>query len=244
MERDNCAGRGALPGGVLHKIRALLAKAESTEFDAEADAFTAKAQELMVRYRVDRALLEAGENHASARPEGRRIRVGNPYADAKAALLSVIADVNGCSAVWSKHAGYSTVFGFEGELEGVEELFTSLLIQATGAMRRAGARQDGYGRSRTTSFRRSFLVGFAIRVGQRLRETVDATVEAADSESGLALVPVLAARADAARAAADAEFGHTRTFSPSASDGEGWYLGTLCGDQADLARGPVLSPTF
>ena len=38
-----------LPDGLLDKVRALLAKAESTRFEAEADAFTAKAQELMAR---------------------------------------------------------------------------------------------------------------------------------------------------------------------------------------------------
>jgi hypothetical protein len=30
-------------------------------------------------------------------------------------------------------------------------------------------------------------------------------------------------------------------FSPAASDGEGWYAGTLFGDQADLALGPELA---
>ena len=44
---------------VLHKVRALLAKAEATPFDAEAEAFTSKAQELIARYRIDDALLSA-----------------------------------------------------------------------------------------------------------------------------------------------------------------------------------------
>ena len=232
---------GSLPGGVLDKVRALLAKAESTTFDAEAEAFTAKAQELMARHRIDRAVLDASGKDRREEPVGRRIGVDDPYADARATLLAAVSDANGCRAVWSKDMGFSTVFGFVDDLDAVEELFTSLLVQATAALRREGSKQDRSGRSRTTRFRRSFLVAFAARIGQRLRDTVHATVDAASAETGTALVPILAARDDAARAAAEAAFPETGSFSPSANDGEGWYAGTLFGDQADLAIGPELA---
>ena len=44
---------------VLNRIRTLLAKAEATEFAAEAETFTAKAQDLMTRHAIDEALLRA-----------------------------------------------------------------------------------------------------------------------------------------------------------------------------------------
>lgn len=44
---------------ILGKVRALLAKAESTEFPEEAEALSARAQELMAKYRIDHALLAA-----------------------------------------------------------------------------------------------------------------------------------------------------------------------------------------
>jgi Protein of unknown function (DUF2786) len=44
---------------MLERVRALLAKAESTEFAAEAEALTARAQELMARHSIDYALLAA-----------------------------------------------------------------------------------------------------------------------------------------------------------------------------------------
>lgn len=231
----------SLPAGVLERVRALLAKAESTTFDAEAEAFTTKAQELMARHRIDRALIAARGEGRSDAPVGRRIGVDDPYADAKAALLATIADANGCRAVWSKNVGFSTLFGFASDLDAVEELFTSLLVQATAALRREGSKRDSTGRSRTTRFRRSFLVAFATRIGQRLREAVDATVDAVSGETGTALVPVLASRDEAVRAAAEAAFPQAGTFSPAASDGEGWYAGTLFGDRADLALGPPLA---
>jgi uncharacterized protein DUF2786 len=239
------ADPGSLPDGLLDKVRALLAKAESTTFDAEADACTAKAQALMAQHRIDRALLDAGRVRRADAPGGRRIPVDDPYADAKAVLLTNVADANGCRAVWSKPMGFMTVFGFADELDAVEELFTSLLVQAVAALRREGSKQDRWGRSRTTRFRRSFLLAFAVRIGERLRETVDATVDAADADSGHALVPILAARADETRAAVEAAFPDAHSFSPSATDGEGWFAGTVFGDladlsvQAELAKPPV-----
>jgi len=230
-----------MPGGVLGKIRALLAKAESTTFDAEADALTAKAQELMARHRIDRALLDTDGAGARESPVGRRLGVDDPYADAKATLLHGIARANGCRAVWSRDLGFATVFGFDGELDCVEELYTSLLVQATAALRREGSKRDGYGRSRTTRFRRSFLVAFAVRIGQRLEKTVEATVSAVSAERSTALVPILTARAEASSAAADAAFPRVTSHSPTAGDDEGWFAGALFADQADLGMGPEIT---
>ena len=50
---DDASDRGRL----LNRIRTLLAKAENTEFAAEAETFTAKAQDLMTRHAIDAALL-------------------------------------------------------------------------------------------------------------------------------------------------------------------------------------------
>ncbi|MFZ6004431.1 MAG: DUF2786 domain-containing protein [Actinomycetota bacterium] len=233
---------GSLPASVLDKVRALLAKAESTTFEAEADSFTAKAQELMARHRIDRAVLDAGRDHARELVGGRRLGVDDPYADAKAMLVSGIASANGCRAIWSRDFGFTTVFGFPGDLDAVEELYTSLLVQATIALRRAGSKQDHHGRSRTTRFRRSFLVAFAVRIAHRLTETVAATVDAASEESGMALEPMLAARDEAAAAAAEEAFPQAGSFAPRASDREGWLAGTVFGDQADLSIGPELTP--
>jgi hypothetical protein len=227
-------GPPVLSAGLLQKVRALLAKAEATPFEAEADAFTAKAQELMARYRIDRAVLEATGAEPREHPVGHRITIDVPYAEAKALLLAGIADANGCRAVWSKAHGLTTVFGFPDELAAVEELFTSLLLQATGALRREGSKYDLAGRSRTKRFRRSFLVAFAVRVGHRLYETVEATVEAAAAETGTALVPILTRRLEATRLAAEAAFPRTQPFATSVSDGEGWHAGTRFADVVDL----------
>ena len=228
--------RSQLPPGLLDKVRALLAKAESTDFDAEAEAFTVKAQELMARHRIDRAVLEDASSRGDA-PAGRRLFIDDPYADAKALLLQVICEANGGHGVWSKGMGFSTVFAFDDELDIIDDLFTSLLVQVTAALRREGSKQDRWGRSRTTRFRRSFLVAFAHRIGQRLREATDAAVADAEAETGRSLVPVLASRAAAAQDAAADAFPEVTGFAASATDGEGWFAGTMFGDRADLGVG-------
>ncbi|MDZ7674588.1 MAG: DUF2786 domain-containing protein [Acidimicrobiales bacterium] len=230
----------SLPPGLLEKVRALLAKAESTSYDAEADAFTAKAQELMARHRIDRAVLDDAQRCDDDQPVGRRVFVDDPYAEAKAMLLTEVADANGGSAIYSKGFGFCTVFAHTDELDLIDDLFTSLLVQATAALRREGSKTDPYGRSRTTKFRRSFLLSFGARIGERLREAVDATVAEAEAETGRSLVPVLADRADESRAAAEEAFPEVRTFHRQVTDREGWIAGRVFGDQADIGSGASL----
>ncbi|HZD22094.1 MAG TPA: DUF2786 domain-containing protein, partial [Acidimicrobiia bacterium] len=223
-----------LAPGVLSKVRALLAKAESTSFDAEAESLTAKAQELITRYRIDRAKLSAEGEESDTEVVGRRVGIDDPYAQAKSLLLAGIADANGCRSVWSKAFGFAALFGFPEDLDGVETLFTSLLVQATAALQREGSKQDRYGRSRTTRFRRSFLVAFATRISQRLRESTDATVRQHDDEAGGSLLPVLVARERAADAAVKEAYPELSHHQISATDAEGYWLGTRFGDIADL----------
>ncbi|MGH3851670.1 MAG: DUF2786 domain-containing protein, partial [Pseudonocardiaceae bacterium] len=172
-EQASTAG-GALRSGqderILEKVRALLAKAESTTFPLEAEALSAKAQELMARHAIDEAMAGAAQGGTGENvPTGVRLRVDDPYAGAKTLLLSVVASANRCRAVWSKSLGFSTIMGFESDLEFVKILYTSLLVQVTSAMVAAGPQVDLSGRSRTRSFRQAFLVAYANRIGERLR---------------------------------------------------------------------------
>jgi len=233
---------------MLSRIRALLAKAEATEYAEEAEALSARAQELMAKYSIDQALL-AAESGREVAPAGRRIAVDNPYEAPKTSLLQAVATANRCRVVWSKEVGLATVVGFEAELDAVELLFTSLLVQASAAMLYAGSRQDAYGRSRTRAFRQSFLLSYAIRIGERLSQatehaTREAAAEQEEHASGVvgagtrsaALVPFLAARRQAVDDAVDEIFGDTlrRGRSVRATDAEGWASGRAAADLASL----------
>jgi len=221
---------------ILGKIRALLAKAESTEFPEEAEALSARAQELMAKYSIDHALL-AAQSGSKDKPAGRRLPVDNPYESPKATLLHVVAQANRCRAVWQKALGVSTVVGFASDLDAVELLFTSLLVQANAAMLRQGAKRDAHGRSRTRAFRQSFLVAYAHRIGQRLSQVTDHAEQEAVASSGHSLLPVLKARHEAIDDAVDEMFGVGGTVSArgaNVTDNEGWHSGLAAADMATL----------
>jgi hypothetical protein len=219
---------------MLDRIRALLAKAESTTFPEEAEAYTAKAQELMARHSIDAALLDASAP-THAEPVAVRIGVDAPYEGPKSILLSVVAKANRCRAVWSKEYGFNHVFGFETDLELVELLYTSLLVQATAAMTAQGPRRDRSGRSSTRSFRQSFLTAYAYRIGERLTGATErASADAAAEMGGSALLPVLAAREEAVRERVESAFPSLVHQRVSVSNREGWESGRAAADRACL----------
>lgn len=218
---------------MLGRIRALLAKAEATGFPDEAEALSAKAQELMARHSVDEALLAAREPSAET-PGACRIGVEPPYEQAKAVLLDAVAGANRCRAVWNEPLGFSTVVGFASDLEAVELLYTSLLVQATTAMTGAEAAQRAGGRKRTKTFRQSFLAAYAHRVGTRL--TAAAETRVSDD-----LLPVLASRAVAVADRADRLFPETTTTRlRGVHDAAGWEQGSRAADDAQVGTRPRL----
>ncbi|EOM77591.1 DUF2786 domain-containing protein [Rhodococcus rhodnii] len=218
---------------LFDRIRALLAKAENTEFPDEAEAFTAKAQHLMSRYAIDAALLRSHTDAPTA-VGARRIHVDTPYALEKVQLLCAVAAANRARTLWYEQARTATVVGTQVDLDQIAVLFSSLLVQAVRAM----ARTDPEGEP-TTSFRRGFLLGYADRIGQRLRHAdTRATLDVAAAAS-LAVADVLPAVA-ATEHAVDTEFARlfprTRTSSRRSRGAmSGWAAGRTAADSADIA---------
>ncbi|MEH1098063.1 DUF2786 domain-containing protein [Micromonospora sp. CPCC 205561] len=236
------AARGGSGGGsrMLDRVRALLAKAESTTYPAEAEALTGKAQELIARHSIDQALL-AGVAEPTDRPGGVRLGTEAPYGGAKALLAQEVAAANRCEAVWSDDLGFTTVLGWPADLEAVELLYTSLLVQATAAMLRGrGERRAKGGGRRTRDYDESFLNAFALRIGERLRAaTEEADREAAARNGPERLLPVLATRAEAVRERLDTLFPGVVRGRLTVRDAEGWSSGTSAADRASLGPGPA-----
>jgi Protein of unknown function (DUF2786) len=220
---------GEVDEKALGRVRALLAKAEATTFPEEAEALSAKAQELMSRYSLHQAVAEHDLGRARL-AAAQRIWIDSPYAGAKALLVQAVATANRCRTVWTEHLGFVTVIGSETDLNLVELLTTSLLVQANRAMLAAGRQAGGRGHTRTRSFRQSFLLAYATRIGERL-DTTNATVAAEVDDSRL--LPVLAARSRAADDLTDRLFPATVRRGISASNSAGWGAGRVA---ADLAR--------
>ncbi|NLE80593.1 MAG: DUF2786 domain-containing protein [Rhodococcus sp.] len=231
-----------LDSKIGNKIRGLLAKAEATEFEEEAETFTAKAQELMTRYAIDTALLSARGGHESANASttvhSRRVHLENPYVKEKVHLLTAIGEPNRVRTVWFDKFAIATVVGTPVDLQQVDLLFTSLLVQATRAMQFADA--AGRKGSRTTSFRKGFLAGFAGRIGQRLRDAdTRATVDAADAAQIDVddLLPILATKSEAVDAEFDRLFPRTKKARGRSVDAEGWHAGQAAANNAALTPG-------
>ena len=214
----------------LAQVRALLAKAESTDFDEEAEALSAKAQELITRYALGRLMADGPVAADGNAPRVRRLWLDAPYARAKAALVASVASANRCEAASADRLGFTVVVGAADDLDAVELLVTSLLVQADVAMLRHGRRYDETGVPRTRSFRQSFLTAYATRVGERLHTATAAAARA----GGADLLPVL--RTQEARVAEEFErlVPHTVGKSASVSNGEGWMAGLVAADLALL----------
>lgn len=236
----------------LSTIRALLAKAEATEYPDEAEAFFAKASELISRWAIDEAMLWAGANRdGREQPDELQLLLHAPYLPQKAVLVGAVAAAHGCRAVRIvSPPGVGTevmsVIGFPSELRWVDTLVTSLLVQLTSAMLARCPR--GVSASASASWRRSFIVGFAEEVGRRLE--ADRAAAAAERDAGVpaaaatspASAPTSAALVLASRAEevdADLRRRHPRLRSSWASSGRsasGRREGRVAGREASLSR--------
>lgn len=176
------------------KIAMLLAKAESTSFPEERDAFNAGAEKLMLRLGIARAELEgAGEVKTEEIVEVRRVFPGN-YSISMIPFTTMVARGFGhLTVLQSKTAGLARVAYIIGHKSDVEEfcqLLDSLSLQVMSALRVWQKEHIEERRGLTDMQKylqhRSFIEGFGRRVGDRLEER--RTVEETEASTGAALV--------------------------------------------------------
>lgn len=227
-----------VPEARLDRIRKLLAKAERAGTPDEAETYTAKAVELMVRHGVDEAVLAAagGAGPPGADPVGGvRIAVDDPYSAGKARLLGWTASALRCR--WVMHDARAgrvaavTVFGHASDRARVELLYTSLLLQA--ARQLARVRPPDPAES-VAAYRRSWLYGFAAQVHERLRAAEQAAVREADRAGGPSAELVLADRGDRVERAYAEAFPDLRRARRPQVSGSGYRRGAAAADRADL----------
>lgn len=224
---------------MIEKIRGLLAKAESSEFEEEADLFLKKATELMAKYRIDEALLAAAGKAADDPVERRFISVGT-WGIAKGSLIVSLCQAFDCHAVWaSKQKGVRRcgLVGHASDLDVVVALFTSLEIQLDRELQNV----KGYDKGGTRAARNSFARGWCNRVGTRVESHYKKAVVAetaehstGDSES---VALVLASREQDVNAKYQ-EFYHTkpryRTSRTRTSNYGAYHNGSQAGERANI----------
>lgn len=211
---------------IADKITKLLAKAESTT-PAEAEALTAKATELMIRWSIDEAVIAARRGGKVAdKIVEKTIEVGGIYWMAHQSLGIKVGSSFGFKCVqrnWSyqpKMKGAFMWVGFESDITKAELLYTSLLIQsATGLAKFSKQWKNDFpqlGGMEAFKARRSFLFGFGDAVYDRLVaqfrvETAKASRAENDGARGTTSVElVLADRKQQVRSYYDEKYGHLR----------------------------------
>lgn len=221
---------------VLRRIRGLLDKAEASTFEEESSALFAKAAELMGRHRITEAMVDAGRRPVDrGKIIQRDILLGSgPYVRARLSLLDSVATASCCKTVtstgWDGRIG--TIIGYETDVAAVDVLYTSLLIQATVAMK---AETVPVGEN-TTAFRRAFLFGFSGRVAQRLREANQVVTDKIQADTSDSVALVLVDRKKAVEEDLFRRYGKLRSLSSSARlGGSGVGAGRAAGGRANLS---------
>jgi hypothetical protein len=182
---------------VIDKIGKLLAQAEGTSNEHEAEAFVTRAQELATTYAVDLEL-------ARARQAGRRLRAAEEAMEQRrlvvgergkrgnrqlVVLYLVVAQANDVVVNVAHDSTFVIGFGYAEDLEVVERLWASLATQmaAAAAVRLHRGEHTKAGVAAVT-WRLSFYDGWLHAVQARLEEARERALvqhdEAAPSTSG------------------------------------------------------------
>lgn len=230
----------------LEKIRALLDKAESTavEFPQEAEALSAKAIEMMERYRIDEAMIA---DAAPLQDRGKIVEVtiavgSGPYVNTRVTLAYEIAKAHSVKLLqWTGYKGKTIcLIGYETDVALTEMLYTSLLVQATRAVASPEVKANKPGYEHGTTFARAFLTAFAYRIGKRLQESsteADALWVPDDPTKSRSVALVLADRAKDVEDDVLRRYGKVRPARPVAgsSSWAGQFAGSAAADRADIS---------
>lgn len=163
---------------VIRKIQALLAKAESTTHEEEADAFFAKAQELMVKHAIDEEALKHAGGNVKAEEivlVEVHIKQGQPGTKPRQSFLGQIAQSLNCRMWVYTGSGRSVVCGHQTDATFAALLYNSVQLQLHASLLRA-VRQERRNTAewgepfREGVFRRNFIEGYLARVAWRISD--------------------------------------------------------------------------
>jgi len=155
---------------VITRVQALIAKAESSDYPAEADAFMSKAQQLINDYAIDQARVRGADpstvGHVTLAMQGS-------YSKERSLIWHAVANANRCQVLTLSGYGNSkvidlTLIGRPDDRQLVQLLASSLELQA---LKRLQDLDLSVGHGSAVVQRRSFLRGFASEVADRLKRS-------------------------------------------------------------------------
>jgi len=216
----------------VEKVRKLLAKAEGASTQEEADAFFAKAQDLITKWEIDSIefrTLNTGPTEWVITSKRYDVSSYSPKHDAF--LINCIARgmgmrgyqepyIRGCSK------GAAVVFGTTEDFERFEMMLTSIQLQLSRAMRQGEDKH--WNRNQQRAFRLGFKMGYGTRIEQRL---------AASRSKATGKSLVLAGKDDAIERALPDDLRSTKIRGAS----HGIDAGTAAANSADIGHGRMNS---
>jgi hypothetical protein len=195
---------------VLDKIGKLLAQAEGTDNEHEADAFVTRAQELATTYAVDLELARARQaarrlTSADESFEQRRLVIGERAKRGNRQLVVlylVVAQANDVMVNVATDSTFVLGFGYPADLDVVEQLWASLATQmASTAARRLRAGEHRQAGVAAVSWRLSFYEGWMHAVQARLEQARQRALQPHDAvQPSTSGALVLRAKAERVRA--------------------------------------------
>ena len=173
----------------LDRIAALLAKAERTDNEAEADAYLMKAQQLATLASVDLAMARAriARREARQQPESRTTTIGEKGRRANPHLISLFVSIghaNDAKVDVAANSTYVIAYGMPADLDVVATMFGSLAVHMVHASQgyvtggtwrgesyvaRVASRRRGERRPHTAqTARATFYRAYVERISERL----------------------------------------------------------------------------
>lgn len=219
---------------MLGRIRKMLAMAEdSGATPEEREAFNLRAAALMAKYGIKKAMLADAEP-AGPKAADRVVVVPDPYGRDKVILLVQVAEALGARCIYK---GNNTVhmFGLPSDLERIEILWASLLVQVAREMARIVV-PPGINK---VTYVKSFLLAYAQTVRQRLEAAERKARQDEQHErfaaggTGSGVLVVLERRDQLVREAMREVYPKTRRTTVSRSRA-GMAAGAEAGQRADL----------
>jgi len=227
---------------ILDTITKLLAKAEATDYDAEAEALVAKAQQLATANAIDLASARARHAGRAARtvPAQRTVRTGEPGRQGlrhAVQLIAVVAAVNDVRVDVAPGSASVVLYGFPDDLDVTERLWSSLWLQLAASAQRRLARGEHRAEGvHARTWRTGYSAAFVVAVQRRLQAARASAVRAAPTGgTGAALalrekgeeVAAFHARSSSAR-------GTWRGWGGTAGSAGAWAAGATDGARARL----------
>lgn len=224
----------------LAQIRALLAKAERTENPVEAEAYTAKAMEMIAKYGIEEAQLEAkgGTKDTAQKTE---FVVEGKYTARRELFLQLLAKALRCSPIKrnslsTRTRSVTSVYGMGKDIERLRMLWTSLDLQLAKVVNET--RVPAWENGRT--FRTNLISGFSNRVVSRVKDAEavarEETYRTEGNGHGTDLV--LMDHAAQVQALFKANHDKVRTYGYSSSySSSGFNAGDSAGRRANIGSG-------